>query len=119
MRSGARGYLLKDAAAEDIVNAVRAVAGGTVVLGPSVARRLVQSAATSRSPVGAFPLLTERELEVLDLIAGGHNNAEIARRLVLSQKTVRNHVSNVFGKLQVADRAQAMLRAREAGLGQD
>lgn len=117
MRAGARGYLLKDAAGEEIVAAVRAVAGGSVVLGPSVARAMIDHSSRPGPPSAVFPQLTEREREILDLIAAGCGNAEIARHLVLSQKTVRNHVSNVFAKLQVADRAQAMLVGREAGLG--
>ena len=119
MRAGARGYLLKGADQEDILRAIRAVAGGEAIFGPGIAQRLIRYFAAPRSfgPPQAFPDLTEREREILRLIAQGDNNAEIAARLVLSPKTVRNHVSNIFNKLQVADRAQAMLRAREAGLG--
>jgi DNA-binding NarL/FixJ family response regulator len=119
MRAGAHGYLLKDALPRDIVHAVAAVAAGTAVFGPSSAQRLVDYFAAPRSTTAPapFPELTQREREILDLIAAGENNAAIAGRLFLSAKTVRNHVSNIFGKLQVADRAQAIVRARRAGLG--
>jgi DNA-binding NarL/FixJ family response regulator len=119
MRAGARGYLLKGADAAEITRAVAAVAGGEAIFGPSVARRVLEWFAAPRSLAGAagFPALTERENEVLDLLAAGRSNGEIAAALVLSPKTVRNHVSNVFAKLQVADRAQAIVLAREAGLG--
>ncbi len=121
MRAGARGYVLKGADAEEVVKVVGAVAEGEAHFGPEIARRLMGffSAPKPAAPSEAFPELTAREAEVLDLIAQGCNNAEIARRLYLSQKTVRNHVSSIFLKLQVADRAQAIVRAREAGLGQD
>jgi DNA-binding NarL/FixJ family response regulator len=121
VRAGARGYLVKGAAQEQIVRAIRAVAGGEVVFGSGVAERVITFfAASGRIGTRAgrqFPELTERELEVLELIARGLNNTEIARRLVVSDKTVRNHVSSVFTKLHVADRAQAIVRARESGLG--
>jgi DNA-binding NarL/FixJ family response regulator len=119
MRAGARGYLLKGADKAEILRALQAVASGEAIFGPAVARRVIEyfSAPQVPGPPLAFPELTEREREVLDLIAQGHNNEAIARRLVLSQKTVRNHVSNIFTKLQVADRAQAIVRARKAGLG--
>ncbi len=122
MRAGARGYVLKGADAEEVLNVLAAVAKGGAHFGPEIARRLMsffsapQSAAT---PPRAFPELTEREEEVLSLIAQGKSNQEIARGLFLSLKTVRNHASNIFLKLQVADRAQAVIRAREAGLGHD
>ena len=120
MRAGARGYVLKGADAEQVVKVVRAVAEGEAHFGPDIARRLMGFfSAPKPAPTEAFPQLTAREGEVLDLIARGLNNAEIAKRLYVSQKTVRNHVSNVFLKLQVADRAQAIVRAREAGLGTD
>ena len=121
MRAGARGYVLKGADAEEVLKVVSAVAEGEAHFGPEIARRLMGffSAPKPAAPSEAFPELTAREAEVLDLIAQGRNNAEIARRLYISQKTVRNHVSSVFLKLQVADRAQAIVRAREAGLGQD
>jgi DNA-binding NarL/FixJ family response regulator len=119
MRAGARGYLLKGADQDDIARAVAAIARGEAIFGPSVARRIMEFFAAPRPavPMSAFPSLTAREHEVLNLIAAGRSNTDIARTLVLSPKTVRNHVSNVFAKLQVADRAEAIVRAREAGLG--
>jgi DNA-binding NarL/FixJ family response regulator len=120
MRAGARGYLVKGADGEEIVRAVRTVAAGGAVYGGSVARRIVAFYAghDAESPVErAFPELTAREREVLELLAVGCRNHEIARRLGMSEKTVRNHVSQVFAKLQVADRTAAALKAREAGLG--
>jgi DNA-binding NarL/FixJ family response regulator len=119
MRAGARGYILKGADAGEVLKVVRAVAEGEAHFGSEIASRLVAffSAPKPAASSEAFPELTAREAEVLDLIARGLNNAEIAKRLYISQKTVRNHVSNVFLKLQVADRAQAIVRAREAGLG--
>ena len=120
MRAGARGYVLKGADADEVVKVVRAVAEGEAHFGPDIARRLMGFFPASKpAPTETFPELTAREGEILDLIAHGLNNAEIARRLYVSQKTVRNHVSHIFLKLQVADRAQAMIRAREAGLGRD
>jgi DNA-binding NarL/FixJ family response regulator len=123
VRAGARGYLVKGAAQEQIVRAIRAVGGGDVVFGSGIAQRVMAFFAAS-GRIGAragrqFPELTEREVEVLELIARGLNNTEIARRLVVSDKTVRNHVSSVFSKLHVADRAQAIVRARESGLGSE
>ena len=119
MRAGARGYVLKGADAEEVLKVVGAVAEGEAHFGPEIARRLMGffSSPNPATPSEAVPELTAREAEVLDLIAQGWKNAEIARRLYLSQKTVRNHVSNIFLKLQVADRAQAIVKAREAGLG--
>ena len=121
MRAGARGYLLKGADQGDIVRAVRSASRGDVIFGPVIAERVREYFAGSRRADNsrAFPQLTERELEILELIARGESNRAIAERLVLSEKTVRNHVSNIFAKLQVADRAQAMVRAREAGLGRE
>jgi DNA-binding NarL/FixJ family response regulator len=120
LRAGARGYILKDSDDGELLRAIRAVASGESLFGASIAKRLMAFFATFRlNPPPAFPELTEREREILGLIARGHNNAEIAGRLFLSEKTVRNHVSNILNKLQVADRAQAMLRAREAGLGRE
>jgi DNA-binding NarL/FixJ family response regulator len=121
MRAGARGYLLKGDDQAEIVRAIQAVGSGEAIFGPAIATRVIQyfSASRGRGPARAFPELTEREREVLGLIAQGHANQTIAQRLVLSHKTVRNHVSNIFAKLQVADRAQAIVRAREAGLGQE
>jgi DNA-binding NarL/FixJ family response regulator len=117
MRAGARGYLLKGADQDDIARAVAAVARGEAIFGPSVARRIMEFFAAPRLAAPTFPALTAREHEVLDLIAAGRSNPDIARALVLSSKTVRNHVSNIFAKLQVADRAEAIVRAREAGMG--
>jgi len=119
MRAGANGYLLKGADRDDIVRAVLAVAHGDAVYGPTVARRIVDFfTGTSRTYAAqVFPELTDREREVLDLIAAGHGNHEVARRLVLSEKTVRNHVSAILTKLQLTDRATAIVTARDAGLG--
>ena len=118
MRAGARGYVLKGADAAEVIKVVRAVAEGEAHFGPEIARRLMGFfAAPAPEAREVFPELTEREREVLDLVARGLGNPEIARRLYLSEKTVRNHVSHVFLKLQVADRSQAIVRAREAGLG--
>jgi DNA-binding NarL/FixJ family response regulator len=124
MRAGARGYLLKGADKDEMLLAIRAVARGEAVFGPGIARRLIQyfsapTPASSRTPRSIFPELTDREREILDLVAAGKNNREIAETLFLSLKTIRNYVSNIFTKLHVADRAQAIVRAREAGLGQD
>jgi DNA-binding NarL/FixJ family response regulator len=119
MRAGARGYLLKGADQDEIVRAIEAVGSGEAIFGPRVAARVIEYFTTPQPThaAQAFPELTARELEVLERIARGESNATIARHFVLSQKTVRNHVSNIFTKLQVADRAQAIVRAREAGLG--
>ena len=119
MRAGARGYVLKGAHPSEILKVLRAVAAGEVYFGPEIAQRLVDFFSTPKppSPAVAFPELTAREREILDLIARGHNNAAIAARLFVSPKTVGNHISHIFTKLQVADRAQAIIRAREAGLG--
>jgi DNA-binding NarL/FixJ family response regulator len=117
MRAGARGYLLKGADREEIARAIRAVVAGEAIFGPSIAQRLM-AFFSMPGPPQPFPELTTREREVLELIASGEGNAGIARRLTLSQKTVRNHVSNIFNKLQVADRGEAIVKAREAGLGQ-
>lgn len=118
MRAGARGYLVKGAGPVEIERAVRAVGGGEVILGQAVARRAAGLFA-ARSSAAAFPALTAREHEVLDLLARGLDNHVIARRLDVNEKTVRNHVSNVFVKLQVPDRPRAIVKAREAGMGQD
>jgi len=118
MRAGARGYVLKGAGAEEVITVVRAVADREAHFGPDVADKLMGFfSAPKPAPQEIFPELTAREREVLNLIARGLSNAEIAGELYLSQKTIRNHVSNIFLKLQVADRAQAIVRAREAGLG--
>jgi DNA-binding NarL/FixJ family response regulator len=117
VRAGARGYLLKGADGDEILRAIEAVGGGEAIFGPSIARRVIEF--MSRPPAARvpFPELTDREREVLELIARGLSNARIAEHFVLSQKTVRNHVSNILTKLRVADRSQAIVRAREAGLG--
>lgn len=118
MRAGARGYLLKGAGPADIQRAVDAVRRGEVLLGAEVATRALGFlTGARRGGPTPFPELTEREREILDLVAEGLDNAAVARRLTVSPKTVRNHLSNVFTKLQVADRSQAIVRAREAGLG--
>jgi DNA-binding NarL/FixJ family response regulator len=117
MRAGALGYLLKGSAQDEILRAIRAVSSGEAIFGPSVARRLITFFSSSDRPPQVFPELTDREREILELVARGQGNQVIARELFLSQKTVRNHVSNIFTKLHVADRAQAIVRAREAGLG--
>lgn len=121
MRAGARGYLLKDVDQEDVIRAVKAVSRGEAIFSPAIAERLIHYFAALRPAAAdlAFPELTDREREILHLIAQGHNNSEIAERLLLRTKTVQNHVSNIFSKLQVADRAQAIVRARDAGLGLD
>ena len=119
MRAGARGYILKGAGQNEMLRAIRAVASGEALFSAAIAKRLMNFFAAPQSALSAqiFPELTDREREILRLIAQGFNNAEIAERLVLASKTVRNHVSNIFNKLQVADRAQAIIRAREAGFG--
>jgi DNA-binding NarL/FixJ family response regulator len=119
LRAGARGYLLKGSRRAEIVRAVEAVGSGEVILGPRIAERVTtyfrEERAEPRPEV--FPELTDREREILSLIAAGRENAEIARELGVSTKTVRNHASNIFMKLQVAHRAQAIVLARDAGLG--
>jgi DNA-binding NarL/FixJ family response regulator len=120
MRAGARGYLLKGTNQADVIHAVHLVGAGGAMFGPAVAQRVIEFFARPR-PTGiplAFPQLTDREHEILDLLAQGQSNTTIAIRLHISDKTVRNHVSNIFTKLAVADRAQAIARARDAGLGQ-
>lgn len=119
MRAGARGYLLKGADRADIVRAIVAVARGEAVYGPSVARRIVDFYTRGQPEyvAQAFPELTARERQILELLATGSGNREIARQLCLSEKTVRNHVSAVLTKLQVRDRAAAVAKARDAGLG--
>jgi DNA-binding NarL/FixJ family response regulator len=120
MRAGAKGYLLKDSGGEGVVHAIRAVRSGEAVFGPGVAERIIGFFSAPRAgPKRAFPELTEREEEILSLVAQGKSNQHIARQLFVSLKTVRNHVSNILLKLQVADRAQAVIRARDAGMGHD
>jgi DNA-binding NarL/FixJ family response regulator len=119
MRAGAKGYLLKGAKHAEMIRAIHAVANGEAIFSPPIAVRMMEFFNTMKpaAPPQAFPELSDREREILGLIAQGYKNAEIADRLVLSEKTVRNHISNIFSKLQVADRAEAIIRAREAGLG--
>jgi DNA-binding NarL/FixJ family response regulator len=118
MRAGARGYLLKGAELPEIVRAITAIAAGDAIFSSTIARRVIEHFATGNGSTRAvFPSLTEREREVLELIARGKGNAVIAHELMLNLKTVRNHVSNIFGKLQVPDRAAAIVKAREAGFG--
>jgi DNA-binding NarL/FixJ family response regulator len=121
MRAGARGYLLKEANRNEIIRAIQAVGDGEAIFSPSIARRMMYyfEARSKQAQVDVFPQLTEREREVLDHIARGENNADIASGLGLNQKTVRNHVSNILSKLHASDRAHAIIMAREAGLGKD
>ena len=121
MRAGARGYVVKGAGRADLLHAVATVAAGGAVFSPAVAARLggYFSGLADRPGREAFPQLSEREREVLDLVARGLDNRRIARELFLSEKTVRNHVSTVLGKIDAADRAEAVARARRAGLGQE
>jgi DNA-binding NarL/FixJ family response regulator len=125
LQAGARGYLLKGSPKAEVLRALRAVSQGEAIFGPTIAKRLMQFFGSHHRPqppspsetLTAFPELTEREQEILGLLARHLTNVEIAEQLVLSPKTVRNHVSNIFSKLQVATRAQAIIRARDAGLG--
>jgi DNA-binding NarL/FixJ family response regulator len=118
MQAGARGYLLKDAKLADLLRAVTAVSEGDAIFSPAIARRMVHFFSAPRliTPSVPFPDLTEREREVLTLVAQGWSNEAIATRLVLSLKTVRNHVSTILSKLQVSDRAGAIVKARDAGM---
>jgi DNA-binding NarL/FixJ family response regulator len=118
MRAGARGYVVKGAEQEEIGRAIRAVASGEAIFGPGIAQRVLRYfAAPPSAAADPFPELTAREREILGLLAAAMPNSTIATRLGLSPKTVANHLSSIFTKLQVADRAQAILRARDAGLG--
>lgn len=118
MRAGARGYLVKGASQDEVVRAISTVRAGGLVFGASLALRIADLLSGSAAPDrSAFPELTERELEILDLIAAGRNNQQIAAELFLAPKTVRNNVSNILAKLQATDRAEAIIRARDAGLG--
>ena len=125
MRAGARGYLLKDADKDEVVRAIVAVERGEAIFSPAIAQRMIQyfsaapTASSSKKQPGEFSELTERELEILNLIAKGYNNNTIANKLSLSIKTVQNYVSSILTKLQVADRSQAIVRAREAGFGKN
>lgn len=118
VQAGAKGYVLKDIGEEEMMRAIRAVGDGEAIFSPAIATRLMDYFTASRAaiPDEVFPELTEREREILIRIARGETNAQIAEQLTISLKTVRNHVSNIYSKLQVADRAQAVIRAREAGL---
>ena len=120
MRAGARGYIVKDSTTDDVLRAIRAVSSGDAIFGPPVAARLMTFLSPPRVALDAatFPQLSDRERDVLDLLAQGKSNAEIGRALQLSTKTVANYVSAVLNKLQLADRTEAMIRARDAGLGQ-
>jgi DNA-binding NarL/FixJ family response regulator len=123
MRAGARGYLLKDADKDEVVRAIIAVEKGGAIFSPAIAQRMIQyfsappAVSSQKNQPGEFAELTERELEILDLIAQGYNNTAISNKLSLSIKTVQNYVSTILAKLQVADRSQAIVRAREAGMG--
>ncbi len=123
MRAGARGYVLKGAHHDEMLRAIRAVASGQAVFGSAIATRMMNyfhsldGSPGPAVPEHAFPELTAREREVLELIARGLGNTQIAERLVISPKTVSNHITSIFSKLQIADRAQAIIRARDAGLG--
>ncbi len=118
MRAGARGYVLKGADQEEMLRVIRAVARGEALFGPSIALRLTAFFNSNKAAASdAFPDLTEREQEVLNLLAQGLSNQEIAAKLVITNKTVRNHLSNIFSKMHVTDRVQAVIRARNAGLG--
>lgn len=121
LQAGARGYVVKGAGSEEVLHALRTVAAGGAVIGSEIAARLAELLAGGRRRDAGqlFPSLTSREVEVLELIARGHDNRRIARELVLSEKTVRNHITHVFEKLQVTSRAEAVARARDAGLGDD
>jgi DNA-binding NarL/FixJ family response regulator len=119
VRAGAKGYLLKGARRAEIVRSIEAVGAGEVIFGPGIAERMMtyfKGVRTPQATARLFPQLTERERDILSRIAAGHENNEIARELSISIKTVRNHASNIFTKLQVAHRAQAIVMAREAGL---
>ena len=122
MRAGARGYLLKDAGKNQVIRAIVAVKGGEAIFSPAIAGRMIQFfsapiANVRKTQSDEFAELTEREVEILELLARGQSNKEISNRLSLSVKTVQNYVSSILAKLQVTDRLQAMLRAREAGMG--
>lgn len=118
MRAGARGYLLKGAEQVEIVRAIRAAAAGEAIFGPEIAQRVIAHFASGAgSTTASFPALTEREREVLEMVSAGKGNATIAHELLISLKTVRNHVSNIFTKLQVSDRSAAIVKARKSGLG--
>ena len=118
LRAGAHGYLLKGASREQIRCAIHAAASGEISFAAQLAARVLACFTATAAPSPPFPQLTGRERQVLDLLAQGRANTAIATRLSLSHKTVRNHVSNILAKLQVTDRAQAIIQARDAGMGQ-
>ncbi|MEJ2487573.1 MAG: response regulator transcription factor [Anaerolineales bacterium] len=119
LQAGARGYVLKGADKVEMVRSIRAIANGEALFGPAIANRLAKffNRHDIKADQTTFPELTEREFEVLDLIAGTYTNKDIAEKLNITMKTVSNHISNIFNKLQVADRTQAIFKARDAGLG--
>lgn len=121
LRLGARGYLLKGASGDETLRAVHSAGGGSAVFSPSVGRRLAEFVRTAEAPAQPppFPELSEREREILELLAHGLSNSAIAERLYLSPKTVRNRISEIFSKLEVADRSEAIVRARQAGMGSE
>lgn len=119
MRAGALGYVVKGADEDDFARALRAVAQGEAIIGPTIAQRLAALFAEEAHPAPVFPELTTRERQILDLIARGHSNVEIARHLELAPKTIRNQVSMVFVKIGVTRRSEAIVKARAAGLGMD
>ena len=119
LRAGARGYLRKGAEQDEIVRAITTVHAGGVVFGASLAARIAEVLSPAARPERPFPELTERETEVLDLIAAGRSNGQIAQALFLSPKTIRNNVTSILAKLQATDRAEVIIRARDAGLGTD
>ena len=119
LRAGARGYLRKGAEQDEIVRAITTVHGGGVVFGASLAARIAEVLAPAVRPERPFPELTERETEILDRIAAGKNNGQIASELFLSPKTIRNNVTSILAKLQATDRAEVIIRARDAGLGSE
>lgn len=121
MQAGARGYLLKGAPKSEMLRAIRDVAAGAAIFSPAIAGRMIRyfSQIQQRPQIYPFPELTEREREILQMLAQHQTNGEIAQKLHLSPKTVRNYTSNIFAKLQVADRAEAIVRARDAGIGKD
>lgn len=117
MRAGARGYILKGSSPEDVGRAIRSVAAGEILLGAPVAGRVAEYFTGRLSQEQTFPELSDRERETLELLAQGLSNREIASKLYLGEKTVRNYVSDIYSKLQVVSRAEAVVKAREAGLG--
>lgn len=119
MRAGARGYVLKGANHDELLQSIRAVAQGQVLFGPAIAARVTQFFANAQTLAAEkpFPDLTDREQEILSLMARHHSNPEIAQQLGIADKTIRNYISNIFNKLQVVDRGQAIVKARKAGLG--